>query len=50
MNRDGSGLTQVTDYALNANHPVWSPDGKRLVISFGAPDQENGIAVIDLPG
>ena len=49
VNRDGSGLTQVTDYALNGNHPVWSPDGKRLVISFGAPDQENGIAVVDLP-
>jgi Tol biopolymer transport system component len=50
INHDGSGLTQVTDYALNGNHPVWSPDGRRLVFSYGLPDQENGIAVADLPG
>ncbi len=49
VNRDGSGLTQVTDYALNSFHPVWSADGKQLVFSTGAPDQENGIAIIDLP-
>jgi Tol biopolymer transport system component len=49
INRDGTGLTQVTDYALNGNHPVWSPDGRRLVFSFGTPDKENGIAVVDLP-
>ena len=50
VNRDGSGLVQVTDYALNANHPVWSPDGKRLVFSYGSqPGKPNGIAVADLP-
>jgi dipeptidyl aminopeptidase/acylaminoacyl peptidase len=49
INRDGTGLTQVTDYALNGNHPVWSQDGKRLIFSYGVPGQENGIAVVDLP-
>jgi dipeptidyl aminopeptidase/acylaminoacyl peptidase len=47
---DGSGLTQVTEYALNANHPAWSPDGGRLVFSWGSqPARPNGIAMIDLP-
>jgi dipeptidyl aminopeptidase/acylaminoacyl peptidase len=49
INRDGTGLMQVTDFALNANHPVWSQDGKRLVFSYGVPDKENGIAIVDLP-
>jgi Tol biopolymer transport system component len=31
IGRDGTGLMQVTDYALNANHPVWSADGRRMV-------------------
>lgn len=49
MNRDGSGLTQLTDYALNGNHPVWSPDGRRLAFSWGSePGKPNGIAVIEL--
>ena len=49
MNRDGTGLTQVTDYALNANHPVWSVDGKRMVFSALAPGGRSamGIAIID---
>lgn len=50
VNRDGSGLTQLTDYAFNGNHPVWSPDGKRLAFSWGSePGKPNGIAVIELP-
>jgi Tol biopolymer transport system component len=50
INRDGSGLTQVTDHALNANHPAWSPDGKQLVFSWGSePGKPNGIAVMALP-
>jgi Tol biopolymer transport system component len=50
VNRDGSGLLQVTDYALWANHPVFSPDGKRLVISVGDPAKNiSNIAVVDLP-
>jgi dipeptidyl aminopeptidase/acylaminoacyl peptidase len=48
VNRDGSGLVQVTDYALNATHPVWSRDGKKMV--FAAGDQTgSAIAVIDFP-
>lgn len=49
VNRDGTGLTQITDYVLNSNHPVWSADGRHMVISIGTPDTQNNIAVIDLP-
>jgi hypothetical protein len=50
IKRDGSGLVQVTDYALNANHPVFSPDGKRLVFAVGDPTRNiSTIAVADLP-
>ena len=50
VNRDGTGLVQVTDYAQNFNHPVWSRDGKRMVFSAGDPAKKiSTIAVIDLP-
>jgi Tol biopolymer transport system component len=50
INRDGSGLTQVTDYALNGMHPHWSPDGRQLVFSTGnQPGQPGGVAMIDVP-
>jgi len=50
VNRDGTGLVQVTDYGLNANHPVWSRDGKHMVFSTGDPGKKiSTIAVIDLP-
>jgi dipeptidyl aminopeptidase/acylaminoacyl peptidase len=39
VDRDGSNLVQVTDYALNANHPVFSPDGHRLVFATGDPSK-----------
>jgi Tol biopolymer transport system component len=48
INRDGSGLTQLTDFSLEATHPVFSPDGKHLVMAYGIPGKANGIAVIDL--
>ena len=51
INRDGTGLIQVTDYALNANHPVFSPDGHRLVIATGDPSKRvTTIAVVTLAG
>jgi Tol biopolymer transport system component len=51
IGRDGAGLTQVTDYALNANHPVWSVDGRRMVFAGLYPGSRNvfGIAIVDLP-
>lgn len=53
INVDGSGLRQVTDYALKAQNPDWSPDGTKLVAAaqpevtagqFDAP----GLVIIDL--
>ncbi len=50
INRDGSGLTQVTDFALDATHPVFSSDGRRLVFAYGTPaSKSSGIAILDLP-
>jgi dipeptidyl aminopeptidase/acylaminoacyl peptidase len=51
INRDGTGMLQVTDYALNATHPVFAPDGHRLVFATGDPPQTvTTIAVVVLPG
>jgi Tol biopolymer transport system component len=33
IKRDGTGITQLTDPALNADHPVWSPDGQHIAFS-----------------
>ncbi|HTB65430.1 MAG TPA: hypothetical protein VK727_04330 [Steroidobacteraceae bacterium] len=50
INRDGTGLIQVTDYALNASHPVFSPKGDRLVFATGDPSKRvTTIAVVTLP-
>jgi Tol biopolymer transport system component len=50
VNRDGTGLVQVTDYNYNANHPVWSRNGKQMVFSAVDPRKKiSTIAVIDFP-
>ena len=50
INRDGTGLTQLTDYALNAGHPVFSPDGRRLVFDMGNPAKNiSAIGIVELP-
>lgn len=50
IKRDGTGLIQVTDYALNASHPVFSPDGHRMVFATGDPSKGvTNIAVVTLP-
>lgn len=51
INRDGTGITQLTDPALNADHPVWSPDGRHIAFSARDPTQlpgRRGIGMIDL--
>jgi Tol biopolymer transport system component len=50
VRRDGSELRQVTEYELNANHPVWSPDGTLLAVSgqHTKDPEATGIAVIQL--
>lgn len=49
INRNGGGLTQVTDYEMNAGHPIFSPDGKHIVFAVGTPQANSGIDVADLP-
>lgn len=48
---NGTGLTQVTDRVLNANHPVWSTDGRHLAFSARNTSEPRGmaIAIMDLP-
>jgi len=52
INRDGSGIVQVTPEELNGNHPIWSPDGTSLVFETHRKVGgywQNGIAIIALP-
>ena len=50
IHRNGTGLRQITPYELNANHPVWSPDAQRLVLSARHTKETDntGIAVVDI--
>jgi dipeptidyl aminopeptidase/acylaminoacyl peptidase len=48
IGRDGKGLKQLTDYAINATRPLFSPDGRHLLIEIPAPQAMN-IAMIDVP-
>jgi Tol biopolymer transport system component len=41
IDRKGGNLTQLTGYSVNAQHPVWSPDGKWLVFSAQVDEQGN---------
>jgi dipeptidyl aminopeptidase/acylaminoacyl peptidase len=50
IKRDGTGLTQLTDYKLNATHGVFSPDGRHMVFAaMETGGRNSGIAIIDLP-
>jgi Tol biopolymer transport system component len=54
INVDGSGLTQLTPYDLNAIDPHWSPDGTRLLFSSNSDNFSDqlsaNICVIDADG
>lgn len=50
MEKDGSNLKRLTPYSWFANHPVWSPDGTKMVFSAIHPErrQVSGIAIINV--
>jgi TolB protein len=48
---DGSGLRQLTTFALHAGDSDWSPDGKRIVFeAYPDPDAYGDIYVMDATG
>jgi Tol biopolymer transport system component len=52
VKRDGNELVRLTPYEWNANHPVCSPVGKRMVFSaiYDAKVNAPGIAIMDVRG
>jgi Tol biopolymer transport system component len=50
INRDGTGLIQITDQGLNAHYPAWSPDGRQLAFSARPSEWKDlrGIGIIDV--
>lgn len=51
IHRTGGIVRRLTHYEFNANHPVFSPDGKFLAFSARVPESDKawGIAIIDVP-
>ena len=51
VDRAGRNLTQLTEHSVNAQHPVWSPDGKWLIFSAQPGEQADvfGLARISIP-
>ena len=45
MDIDGTGLRQLTDWAINASYPNWSPDGTRILFN---DNSNNGSATTPL--
>lgn len=48
IKRDGTGITQLTNPALNADHPVWSPDGREIAFSARDPAESGGVRSIGI--
>ena len=51
IKNDGTSLQRITPFEYNANHPVWSPDGKKILFSSGVITNEkkiSRIAIIDI--
>jgi Tol biopolymer transport system component len=47
VNRDGTGLTDLTDGTPNAGFPSWSPDGKHVVYRVWGNNQ-HGLRIMNL--
>jgi Tol biopolymer transport system component len=45
VNVDGSGLTQLTDWPMNASYPNWSPDGTRIVFNDNSDNASTTVAL-----
>jgi Tol biopolymer transport system component len=46
----GENLIQLTDYSWNAQHPVWSPDGRWIVFTvWGGAEKRTGLARLAVP-
>ncbi len=51
VRRDGTGLTQVTDYSLGAQHPSWSREGKEMAFAYQSSSDPTawGVGIIEYP-
>ena len=51
VRRDGSGLRQLTTYNVNANHPIWSRNGRYITFSarHTRGNTQTGIALVEVP-
>ena len=48
---DGSGLRQLTSYALRVDDSDWSPDGTRIIVdAYPNPDAYGDVYVVDATG
>ena len=53
VNLDGSGLSRLTPWRINASDPDWSPDGQRITFDsgdFGGPGSKGDIYVMRSDG
>ncbi|NOR19099.1 MAG: hypothetical protein GQ538_03315, partial [Xanthomonadales bacterium] len=50
MSMDGSNLKQLTEFALGAETPVFSPDGQRVVFAAYVGEDNNDVFVINKDG
>jgi len=49
MNIDGTGLTELLDIeGMNLEHPVWSPDGRKVAFIVQKPYGQGGLYVVDV--
>jgi Tol biopolymer transport system component len=50
VGRDGAGLTQLTDGALGAGNPTWSPDGAWIAFEGRPGGEEQDLYAVTQDG